>query len=312
MNGIFQRFILYIRCELHLSDHTVLSYTNDLEQWVEFLHRRVGEKVFDPDTGDPIPDLIKLSHLRLWMAELSSMGLSANSLKRKMQSLRAFYRYLNKREGVTSNPAAELIAAKNHKLLPGNIREEETNDVIDLSYAQANGDFIAIRDALIIDMFYQTGMRSSELRTLKDVDVNCNRLELKVLGKRNKERIIPFGEGLKKSIDTYRESREQTVGFATETLFCRPNGDPLYPMLIYRIVRNALDGNVTASKRSPHTLRHSFATDMLNHGADLNAVQKILGHTSLATTQIYTHLSYKDIQTSYLKAHPRAHRIKKN
>ena len=297
-----ERFILYIRCELHLAEHTVFAYMADLKQWEEFMHRRVGKGVeLGPEEIDPAK--VTLVHLRLWVAELSGNGLSVTSVRRKVQALRAYFKYLNRREGLRSNPAAELMPARAPKPLPLNIKESEINNVIDTM--GDDGSFEAARNNLVIEMFYSTGMRCAELMGLKDADVNTAAGELKVLGKRNKERIIPFGNELKTRIETYRRKRQERLGFTPEFFFTRPDGKGLYQMLVYRIVRCELDGKVSAARRSPHTLRHTFATDMLSHGADLNAVQKLLGHSSLATTQIYTHVSLGEIMRSYASAHPR-------
>ncbi len=297
-------FLTYLRCELNLSAHTVLSYGTDLRQWYDFA-ASVG-LAGCKNTGDKPDDAaVTLNDLRLWVSFMASEGISARSIRRKIQSLRAFYKYLMRRHGLRSNPAAELSPAKMPKRLPTFIRPEQTEKILDDDY-DAN-DFTATRNHLILDMFYSTGMRCSELMDLLDADINLLRGELKVLGKRNKERIIPFGEEMRELITQYRELRTETIGTDRPTyFFVRPDGSRLYRKLIYKIVHDSLDGRVTASKLSPHVLRHSFATDMLNNGADITAVQQLLGHQSLATTQIYTHLSYRELLNNYKLAHPRA------
>lgn len=297
-------FLTYLRCELNLSDHTVLSYGTDLRQWYDFA-ASVG-LAGCKNTGDrPDAASVSINDLRLWISFMASEGVSARSIRRKIQSLRAFYKYLMRRHGLHSNPASELSPAKLPKRLPSFIRPEQTEKILDDDY-DAN-DFTETRNHLILDMSYSTGMRCSELMGLLDANINLIRGELKVLGKRNKERIIPFGEEMRELISQYRELRTETIGSDRPThFFVRQDGSPLYRKLIYKIVHEALEGRVTASKRSPHVLRHSFATDMLNNGADITAVQQLLGHQSLSTTQIYTHLSYRELLNNYKLAHPRA------
>lgn len=294
MNECIQSFLEYIRCELNLSACTVSAYSNDLRSWAEYA---TGGK---PD--ELRPEDVAVSDLRLWVAGMTASGLSRRTIRRKVSALRSFYKYLCARRGVTSNPAAELHTARPPKELPVYVRPDELNFVID-SALEAD-DFTGVRNELILTMFYSTGIRCSELMTLKDADVDTARGELKVLGKRNKERIIPFGRELAEMIERYRSLRPSGPGPEGE-LFTRPDGRAMYRKAIYNVVHLALDG-VHATRRSPHVLRHSFATDMLNSGADLNAVSRLLGHASLATTQIYTHVTLSDLQHNYQLAHPRA------
>lgn len=294
---LIHSFLTYIRCELNLSVHTVSSYQHDIEQWREFA---TGGKIDEFNPTD-----VTVNDLRVWLAHLAAQGMSPRSIRRKVQSLRAFYRYLNQYHGLKDNPAAELPLARVGKDLPVYIRESETTAMLDEEWDKE--DFISTRDHLIMLMFYSTGMRCSELETLTDVNVDVDRGELKVLGKRNKERIIPFGKEMSETIKIYRALRDDLVGCAPEWFFTRPTGDPMYRKLIYNIVHRELsDSGAHASRRSPHVLRHSFATDMLNNGANLNAVQQILGHQSLATTQVYTHITYRELKLNYQHAHPRA------
>ncbi len=291
-------FLTYIRCELNLSAHTVSSYSTDLKQWVEFA-----------TNGKPVllrPLDITTSDLRLWISHLSNNGDSPRTIKRKVQALRAFYRYLMLRHNATTNPAAELTLTKADKPLPVYVRSSETQAILDTTIPE--DDFIAIRDHLIVLTIYTTGIRCSELLTLRDCDVNTAQCELKVIGKRNKDRIVPFGNELRDKIEQYRKLRDATISAETrpEYFFVKPTGQPLYRKLIYNIVHKALKGQTHAPRLSPHVLRHSFATDMLNNGADLYAVQQLLGHKSLATTQVYTHITYRELKHNYQQAHPRA------
>lgn len=283
-----QAFLSYIRCELNLSAHTVLSYKGDINQWLRYLGN---------DDADPAD--IDINDLRGWVAHLAANGLTQRSIRRKIQSLRAFFTFMMKRYDLKSNPAAELIPGRMAKTLPRVVAPEITSRVIDTPIDET--DFKAVRNRLAIDMLYSTGMRASELTGLLDINVNCATGELKVLGKRNKERLIPFGNELREKIEQYRRLRPDS---AAETLFVRPDGRPMTYESLRKIVHSEFAGS--GASPTPHCLRHSFATDMLNDGAGLNAVKDLLGHASLSTTQIYTHLSYSELKQNYQLAHPRA------
>lgn len=305
MNKFFDDFIKYIRCELNLSVHTVSSYSLDIGQWLNFASANAlgcprGSRPSDVDHA-----AITVADLRLWVAYLASEKLSPRTIRHKVQALRSFYRFMVRKGILQVNPAADLATARLPKPLPTFIRPDESRYCFDEPYDSEN--FEEVRNRLIVTMFYTTGMRASELIGLLDVNVDTVRCELKVLGKRNKERIIPFGKELQEMIELYRTLRNRTVPGATpREFFVRPGGEPVYYVLVNKAVHNMLDGRVSSPKRSPHVLRHSCATDMLNNGADLTAVQRLLGHASLATTQIYTHLSIRDLKNNYKLAHPRA------
>lgn len=294
MKQSIESFLEYIRCELNLSACTVSAYADDLNQWADFA---TGGK---PQELDPLS--VTAPDLRLFVAHMASSGLSARSIRRKVSALRSYFRYLCARCGAPANPAAQLRTARPPKQLPVFIRADELNEIIDTNLNA--DDFEQLRNELILTMFYSTGMRCSELLTLRDCDIDLSRNELRVVGKRNKERIIPFGAELSQLIRRYKATRSSGPGPDGE-LFVRPGGEALYRKAIYNIVHRALQG-VHAQRTSPHTLRHSFATDMLNSGADLNSVSKLLGHASLETTQIYTHVTLRDLRNNYQLAHPRA------
>lgn len=304
MTDYIKSFLTYIRCELNHSAYTVSAYTADLREFSDFI---TGGS---PDRFRPTD--ITSSDLRTFVAHLSRQGSSPRTVRRKVSTLRSFFTFMCRRHGSTTNPAADLITARTPKELPVYIRQDEINTIIDMNGSAISSsdsdDFDTVRDNLIVTMLYTTGIRCSELMTLRDSAVNTSCCELKVLGKRNKERIVPFGSELKQMIEHYRLLRECGPGPGGE-FFVRRNGSALYRKLIYNIVHDALKaGNAHASRLSPHVLRHSFATDMLNNGADLTAVQKLLGHSSLGTTQIYTHVTLRDLQHNYQLAHPRAQR----
>lgn len=291
-------FIRYLRDELAYSPHTVLSYGKDLKEWRAFVA---------PDSQDFDPCTVTTNDTRAWVATLSRNGLSTSSIKRKLSSVRSLYNFLIKRHGATSNPAANIRINRRQKPLPKFIDRNEMAAVLDSldEEAFAANDFISVRNDLIINMLYQTGMRASELTALTDERVIMSRNELKVLGKRNKERIVPYGSALAELIEKYINLRPGEPG-GCRPFFTDEEGNELTYNQLYRVVRQSLDGRVSSPKRSPHVLRHSFATDMLNEGADLTSVRKLLGHKSLATTQIYTHVSLNELRENYRKAHPRS------
>lgn len=294
---VIDDFIEYMRCELNLSPRTVDAYEADLRQFADFATSKT--------TGEFVPIDVTASDLRQWIASLSADGLNARSIKRKASALKSFFRFLMKRKGAASNPASELQLARPRKSLPNVIPQSQTITI--LGEEPDRTDFISVRNYLIVDMLYETGMRASELTGLKDANVNVNNSLLKVRGKRNKERIIPFGERLASKIRQYWDLRSEACKSSSPNyFFVSANGMPISYKTVLRTVHKALDGKVTSHKRSPHVLRHSFATDMLNNGADLNSVKQLLGHQSLETTQIYTHISLSELKNNYELAHPRA------
>lgn len=294
--NLIESFLEYIRCELTLSTCTVSAYTIDLREWADWATDS------RPDELDPMS--VTQSDLRAWVAYLSRTGRSARTIRRKVSSLRSFFRYLCRRHDMTSNPAAELQTARPERTLPSFVRTREINSLLDSEIDCV--DFEQVRNRLILTMFYTCGLRCSELINLKDSDINLHSSELKVNGKRNKDRVLPFGSELSEMITDYRALRPSGPGPDGE-FFTRADGKALYRKAVYNLVHDALEG-LTAGKRSPHVLRHTFATDMLNGGADMDAVRRLLGHSSLATTQIYTHVSLRDLKNNYQLAHPRAQR----
>ena len=294
---LINQFLDHLSHELNYSTLTVSAYRTDLMAWADFA--TAGR----PELLHPLD--VTTSDLRQWIGSLGREGRSPRTIRRKASSLRSFFRFLMCHHGLKSNPASALTLAKIPKDLPVYIRPDDTARVLDDAPTDT---FAELRDRLIIDLLYTTGIRCSELTGLLDRATDTSRGELKVLGKRNKERIIPFATEVRQHIESYRALRDRLLGYTPEFFAVRPSGAPLYYGLLNRIVHAALDGSVHAARRSPHVLRHSFATDMLNNGADINAVQKLLGHASLATTQVYTHLSYRDLQNNYELAHPRAQR----
>ena len=289
---LVESFLRYIRYEKNLSTHTVLSYKNDLFQFKTFLENL--------EPGCELQQVVP-EQVREWIASLSEAGLSARSISRKVSALRAFYRYLVAQSVVAGSPVKELRVPKVRKSMPVYLRSDTMDELIDdVAYGD---DFEGVRNKLIVEMFCNTGIRRAELIGLKDADVRED--EIKVTGKRNKERLVPYGPELAGQIAAYRKARREIGQAGSEYFFIRKDGEPLYPQLVYRIVKQALSQVCTFNKKSPHVLRHTFASVMLNDGAGLNSVKELLGHHSLASTEIYTHITFEELKQSYNQAFPK-------
>jgi len=288
-------FLNHLTSERRLSPHTTRAYQTDLQQWAAYL-----------STQAPDQSLATVTYplLRAWIVALAQQGLSHRSINRKMASLKAFYRFLHTQGHMAQNPTTQLSPLKCQQLLPVFLREKEVLHLLD--HHPFEDSFEGWRDKLVLELLYGTGIRLSELLTLRDADVDVYATTLRVVGKRNKVRIIPFPKSLKQVIERYRHSRTATLGHATTLLLVTATGAPCYPMLIYRLVRQYLSTYTHADRYSPHVLRHTFATHLLHKGADLKAIQDLLGHESLAATQVYTHHSLKQLQAVFQQAHPRA------
>ncbi|OJX56068.1 MAG: recombinase [Dysgonomonas sp. 37-18] len=292
---LIEKYIRYLRYEKNYSLHTEISYSEDLSQFVEFL----AEHFSDTDIKHVDRDII-----RMWIVSMMERKISARSVNRKLSAVKSFYRYLQKIGEVTVNPASKINGPKVGRPIPAFANSSDMEKVLD---QEDYGDsFESLRDHIIIELFYVTGIRRAELIGLKDVDVDFSSETIQVTGKRNKQRLIPFSDGMKQSLEQYIAVRNKEVGNQSGYLFVKNNGEPLYPMLVHRIVTSNLQQIETLAKVSPHVLRHSFATGMLNNGADINAVKELLGHASLAATEIYTHTSFEELKRIYNKAHPRA------
>jgi integrase/recombinase XerC len=230
------------------------------------------------------------------------------SVNRKKASLNSFYKFLKKQGELKENPMLKVLSPKTSKRLPAFIEEDKMKTLLDESFSDKPNDFTTVRNLLIIEMFYVTGMRLSELVNLKEKDVSLYNLTLKVMGKRSKERLIPFNNRFKALIEKYISIKHKTFGaeINSEFLFVTNKGEKIYQKLIYRIVNHYLSIITLQEKKSPHVLRHTFATHMLNHGADLNSIKEILGHANLSATQVYTHNTIEKLKTIYKQAHPKA------
>ncbi|MBN2681402.1 MAG: tyrosine-type recombinase/integrase [Bacteroidales bacterium] len=289
-----ESFLKYLQYEKRYSTHTLRSYSSDLEQFEIFCN--CGEKEFNPSEND-------FRIIREWIVSLLKQGNTPRSVNRKISTLKTFYKFLLREEILAKNPMERVLSPKTGKKLPEFIEESTINTLLDSH--DFGETYIGVRDRTVIELFYATGIRLAELNNLSIVDVDLYNNYIKVLGKRNKERIIPFHIELRNTLKKYLELRNREFGTEEKRLFLTEKGKPVYDKLIYRIVHKYLKHVTTLDKKSPHVLRHTFATHMLNKGADLNAIKELLGHSNLSATQVYTHNTFEKLKESYLQAHPR-------
>lgn len=294
---LIEKFIQYIQFEKRFSPNTITAYKKDLSQFSEFLSTEYNiNNIEDSD----------YQMIRSWIVYLVGESASTTTVNRKLSTLKSFFKYLLRESVISENPMTKIIAPKSTKKLPEFVANDSMESLFnDITFDEG---FVGHRDKLIIEMLYFTGMRLSELINLKDSDIDLNYQRIKVLGKRNKERLIPFSMVLHKSIEDYLKIRKKDIIQDEQTLyfFVTQKGKKVYEKLVYRTVNSYLGKVSTLRKKSPHVLRHTFATHMLNNGADLNAIKELLGHANLAATQIYTHNTIDQLKSIYKQAHPRA------
>lgn len=290
-----QDFLKYIENEKRYSRHTVLSYRTDISQFVAFCKNNV--KNFNLLTIDN-------KIIRKWIIFLLENNISSRTVNRKITTLKSFYKFLYQRQLIKTLPTQKIVLPKISKKLPNFIGSSAMDILFDQFDFSEN--FEGERDKLVLLLFYCTGMRLSELIHLKIQDIDFHYNQLKVLGKRNKERLIPFGKELAEHLAAYIKTRASVINTDNYYLVITQKGQQAYEKLIYRIVNKYLNQVTTLEKRSPHVLRHTFATQMLNNGADINAIKELLGHANLSATQVYTHTSFDKLKTVYNQAHPRA------
>ncbi len=288
-------FLDYLLHERNYAESTVERYKADVLELQKF-----GEE----QLGSITPEKVDAELVRDWIAFLMDEQRCTSTINRKLSSIRTYYRFLLRKGLVAVDPLQKVVRPKKKKPLPVFLKENEMNRLLDdIDFGES---FEGCRDRMIIEMFYATGMRLSELVGLNDADVDFSTALIKVTGKRNKQRLIPFAKELEFSMREYVNKRNEKFPLRSDAFFVRKGGQRLYPGFVAALVKRNLSKVVTVKKRSPHVLRHTFATAMLNHGADLNSIKELLGHESLATTEVYTHTTFEELKKVYNQAHPRA------
>lgn len=291
---LLEGFIKYLQYEKRYSKHTIIAYQKDITQYLDFLQQHSI-------------NFEEASHkqVRFWVVSMMDDELEAKSVNRKISSIRSFYKHLLKEGVVSSNPVSKIVSPKVSKRLPVFVADDKLNYLLDeVDFGEG---FVGSRNKLVVELLFATGIRLNELLLLKTQDVAISSKAIKVLGKRNKERIVPLNSSVFNLISDYLDLRDKReFAFKTDTLLLTNNGRSAYPKLVYRIVNKYLSIISTQTKKSPHILRHSFATSLLNKGADINAIKDLLGHANLAATQVYTHNSIERLKSIYKQAHPKA------
>ena len=290
-----ETFITYLRVERGSSSHTLKAYETDLRSYAEYI-RSVDETLTLTDSDR---DLI-----RGWMAKMMDEGCAVSSVCRKLSSLRTFFLYIKGKGIIKEDPTEGVRGPKKRKQLPVFVKEEEMEELLDSRISEDK--FLDTRNRTILSCFYEMGIRLSELCGLDVTDVDFAEKQVKVLGKRNKERVVPFGKGLQEQLTGYIELRSEVADKQVKALFISEQGKRISNSQVYRMVRANLSRVSTVKRRGPHTLRHTFATTMLNNEAELGVVKELLGHEQLATTEVYTHVTFEELKKVYKKAHPRA------
>lgn len=303
MTDQIEKYIGYLRVERNASQHTITSYSTDLEQFLSFLSEEFGQECANIEPGS-----IQRLDIRLWLGRLNEEGFSRNTIARKTASIRSFFKYLFTRGVIEKNPAHLLIVPKAEKRLPKTVQPEEISRMMELA---SGDDPRTVQDRAILELFYSTGMRLSELTGLGVDDLDLRAGQVKVTGKGNKQRIIPIGGEAIKACKNHLNCRTELFSSKTDktdakAMFIAPRGGRMYPRQVQNIVKHYLLQTSEITQKSPHVIRHSFATHMLDAGADIRIIKEFLGHASLGATQIYTHTSVERLKQVYSKAHPRA------
>ena len=292
---MFKSFLKYLSFEKRYSEHTVLAYQSDLEQFAQFIST-------DFELKSPLQ--VNNQVVRSWVIALVDLGLEESSINRKIAALKSYYKFSLKRGEIPKDPTTRVKLLKKSKKLPQFVNQEDILNILNNSTFDTG--FKGAREKIVLEILYGTGIRLSELVNMKELDILSSGT-VKVLGKRNKERVLPIPSGVLMAVEEYKQEKRKEFGqLPHDFLVVTDSGEKSYPMLIYRIVNDYLKRYSTIEKKSPHVLRHTFATHLLNKGADLNAVKDLLGHTSLAATQVYTHNTIEKLKSVYQQAHPKA------
>lgn len=290
-----ESFFKYLEFEKRYSTHTIRAYRDDLTQFLFFLkHQFELDKVLNASH----------THVRSWIVHMMQNDITPRTINRKISTLKSYFKYLKKKGLVESNPMSKIISPKTKKRLPGFIREKHVENLE--TYLSADVSFSGVRDALMISMLYELGIRRSELIQMKASDIDFSLKHIKILGKGKKERVVPISEKTLSNIQSFLKLREESFEFLPEELFITDSGKKLYPKFVYNLCVKYLRAVSPNEYVGPHVLRHSFATHLANNGADLNAIKELLGHSSLAATQVYMHNSIEKLKEVYQKSHPKA------
>lgn len=291
---LLQPFIDYLKFEKRYSKHTVRSYQDDLVQFLDYLHIQFGSLEWKE---------VSASIIRSWMASMKEAGITSRTIRRKISTLRSFYKYQVRTGSLEISPVSQVTVPKMSKRLPAFVQETDMAEL--LASIRFSEDWKGYNARMLFNLFYATGMRLSELIQMQPTQVDHSKSQLRILGKGNKERIIPVHPQLIALIDEYEKAKKKEFETTDPFLLVTEKGKKLYPKYAYLIVNHYLSEIKTLEKKSPHILRHSFATHLTNHGASLNAVKELLGHSSLASTQVYTHNTIEKLKEVYKKAHPK-------
>jgi len=292
---ILQPFLAYLKFEKRYSQHTIIAYETDLIQFLDFMA-----------VDYQLQDVTKCTSgiIRTWLADLKGKDLEAKSINRKISALKSFFKHQMRLGLMKQSPMTTIISPKVKKRLPVYVEQQDIHTLLD--YVEFEDNWQGKTDKLLISLFYQTGMRNAELTGFKESQIDASNAQIKVLGKGNKERLIPVSKALLVSLQQYIAEKRTMENANTEFVFVNTKGKPLYAKYVYNAVHRYLSLVTTVQQKSPHILRHSFATHLMNNGAELNAVKSLLGHSSLAATQVYTHNTIEQLKAVYQKAHPKA------
>lgn len=293
-----EKFIDYLRYEKNYSSLTEISYFNDIIQFEEFIKAKDENLALISVDSDIV---------RTWIGSLIEVGFKTSSVNRKLSSLKSFYKFLTKSGIIEKNPVKSVSGPKLNSKIPSFVSEKQMDEILD-DENNFSDDFTGVRNQLLIEILYLTGMRRAELLSLKDSDIDLTSCTIRVTGKGNRQRLIPFSDLTKEKLQKYIRVRDKEIENKSTFLFVKEDGNAMYPKLVYKIINNHLKSISTLSKKSPHVLRHSFATVMLNNGAEINSIKELMGHSSLSSTEIYTHVTFEEMKKTYQNAHPRANK----